>query len=83
MHVHLHTIFLLFQAKLTTLIQLYIIGVFVSFSLGQIGMVRHWNRHLAVEKDVPEQRRMMRCRAINAVGAAMSGASSAFMPMTL
>lgn len=32
------------RASLTTLIQLYIIGVFVSFSLGQIGMVRHWLR---------------------------------------
>ncbi|MFT4260737.1 APC family permease [Microbacterium sp.] len=37
-------VLVVFQAKLTTLIQLYIIGVFVSFSLGQIGMVRHWQR---------------------------------------
>ncbi|WP_195907899.1 APC family permease [Microbacterium gorillae] len=40
------TILVVFQANLTTLIQLYIIGVFVSFSLGQIGMVRHWRRLL-------------------------------------
>ena len=39
-------ILIIFQANLTTLIQLYIIGVFVSFSLGQIGMVRHWRRML-------------------------------------
>ncbi len=39
-------VLVVFQAKLTTLIQLYIIGVFVSFSLGQIGMVRHWRRLL-------------------------------------
>lgn len=39
-------VLVIFQAKLTTLIQLYIIGVFVSFSLGQIGMVRHWRRLL-------------------------------------
>lgn len=39
-------VLMLFQAKLTTLIQLYIIGVFVSFSLGQIGMVKHWRREL-------------------------------------
>ena len=63
----------IYDAQVTKLIQLYIVGVFVSFTLSQIGMVRHWNRHLAVEKDVPEQRRMMRRRAINAVGAAMSG----------
>ncbi len=37
-----------FQAQLTTLIQLYIIGVFVSFSVGQIGMVRHWRRELRI-----------------------------------
>ncbi|WP_308010773.1 APC family permease [Streptomyces sp. AC495_CC817] len=43
-------VLVVFQAKLTTLIQLYIIGVFVSFSLGQIGMVRHW-RHLLRQGD--------------------------------
>ncbi|MFS0734325.1 APC family permease [Microbacterium sp. 1P10UB] len=37
-------VLVVYQANLTTLIQLYIIGVFVSFSLGQIGMVRHWRR---------------------------------------
>ncbi len=39
-------VLVVFQSRLTTLIQLYIIGVFVSFSLGQIGMVRHWRRVL-------------------------------------
>lgn len=64
---------IIFDASVTRLIQLYIVGVFVSFTLSQIGMVRHWNRHLAVEKDRGEQRAMLRRRAINAVGAAMSG----------
>ncbi|WP_420870271.1 APC family permease [Janibacter anophelis] len=63
----------IFDASVTRLIQLYIVGVFVSFTLSQIGMVRHWNRHLAVEKDRSAQRGMMRRRAINAVGAVMSG----------
>ncbi|MRG59330.1 amino acid permease [Agromyces sp. CFH 90414] len=40
-------ILVVFQANLTVLIQLYIIGVFVSFTLGQTGMVRHWLRELA------------------------------------
>ena len=35
-----------FDASVTRLIQLYIIGVFTSFTLGQWGMVRHWNREL-------------------------------------
>ena len=36
-----------FDASTTRLIQLYIIGVFVSFTLSQAGMVRHWTRLLA------------------------------------
>ncbi|WP_068264574.1 APC family permease [Janibacter limosus] len=64
---------IIFDASVTRLIQLYIVGVFVSFTLSQIGMVRHWNRHLALEGDRSEQRAMMRRRAINAVGAVMSG----------
>lgn len=39
-----------FSADVTTLIQLYIIGVFVSFTLGQTGMVRHWWRMLDLGK---------------------------------
>lgn len=39
-------ILVVYQASLTQLIQLYIIGVFVSFTLGQTGMVRHWIRML-------------------------------------
>ncbi|WP_229727805.1 APC family permease [Mycetocola zhadangensis] len=35
-------ILVVYRANLTQLIQLYIIGVFVSFTLGQAGMVRHW-----------------------------------------
>ena len=39
-------VLIVYQANLTNLIQLYIIGVFVSFTLGQIGMIRHWRRGL-------------------------------------
>jgi amino acid transporter len=62
-----------YGASSTKLIQLYIVGVFVSFTLSQIGMVRHWNRHLAEERDVKERRRMIRSRAINAFGAFLTG----------
>jgi amino acid transporter len=62
-----------FNAQPTRLIQLYIVGVFVSFTTSQIGMIRHWNRHLKSEQDRRVRARMMRSRAINAVGAAMSG----------
>ncbi len=35
-----------FDANIDRLIQLYIIGVFTSFTLSQLGMVRHWQRAL-------------------------------------
>ena len=35
-----------FDAEVTRLIQLYILGVFLSFTLSQAGMVRHWAREL-------------------------------------
>ena len=40
-----------FDAQTTRLIQLYIVGVFVSFNLSQLGMIRHWTRHLKTETD--------------------------------
>lgn len=63
---------LLYDADVTRLIQLYIVGVFVSFTLSQIGMVRHWNRNLEVAEG-RERSRMQRSRVINIVGASMSG----------
>src|SRR5207245_2477363 len=33
-----------FQANLDKLIQLYVVGVFTSFTLSQSGMVKHWQR---------------------------------------
>ncbi|MBQ1042153.1 MULTISPECIES: APC family permease [unclassified Micromonospora] len=62
-----------FQAEVTKLIQLYIVGVFVSFTLSQAGMIRHWNRHLRNERDLQARRRMLRSRAINTFGMAMTG----------
>jgi amino acid transporter len=41
----------IYDAQVTRLIQLYIVGVFVSFTLSQTGMMRHWNRHLRTERD--------------------------------
>ncbi|WP_117212750.1 APC family permease [Allorhizocola rhizosphaerae] len=62
-----------FRAETTRLIQLYIVGVFVSFTLSQIGMLRHWNRHLPRERDPVVRRRMKRSRVINGIGAVMTG----------
>ncbi|WP_349259801.1 APC family permease [Jatrophihabitans sp.] len=63
----------IYHADVTKLIQLYIIGVFTSFTLGQSGMVRHWNRVLRTERDANERRRIMRSRIINGFGASLSG----------
>jgi amino acid transporter len=61
-----------FDAQPTRLIQLYIVGVFVSFNLSQLGMIRHWTRHLRTETDPAQRRRMMRSRAINTFGLGMT-----------
>ena len=61
-----------FDAETTRLIQLYIVGVFVSFNLSQLGMIRHWTRHLKDTRDPVVRRRMMRSRAINTFGLGMT-----------
>jgi amino acid transporter len=38
------TLIVIFDANLTQLIQLYLVGVFISFTLSQTGMVVHWRR---------------------------------------
>lgn len=59
-----------YQANLTQLIQLYIIGVFVSFTLGQAGMVVHWLRLL--RNGAPQRGQIARSLAINSFGAALT-----------
>ena len=61
-----------FDAQTTRLIQLYIVGVFVSFNLSQLGMIRHWTRHLKTETDPTTRRKMMRSRVINTFGLGMT-----------
>ncbi len=62
-----------FDAEVSRLIQLYIIGVFVSFTLSQTGMIRHWTRELRLATDNRTRLAMQRSRVINAVGLAMTG----------
>ena len=74
-----------FDAQVTSLIQLYIVGVFVSFVCSQTGMVRHWQRLLAgtspdgaspdgsaTDPDRAARRRMRRSQAINFTGACLT-----------
>ena len=54
-----------FGAQVSRLIQLYVVGVFTSFTLSQSGMVRHWLRF--------RERGWQRSVVFNAVGAAVTG----------
>jgi len=76
-------VLVVYQANLTNLIQLYIIGVFVSFSLGQIGMIRHWIRGLTRIGHLPPDARAQQSArrqafsyrkglVINSIGATMT-----------
>jgi amino acid transporter len=62
-----------FDASTTRLIQLYIVGVFVSFTLSQLGMLRHWTRELRTEPNPAVRSRMKRSRVVNGIGFAFTG----------
>ena len=49
------------------------VGVFVSFTVSQLGMLRHWTRLLKTETKPAVRRRMKRSRVINAIGLTMTG----------
>lgn len=61
-----------FDAEVTRLIQLYIVGVFVSFTLSQLGMIKHWTRLLRTEHDPAARVRMVRSRVVNSFGFGMT-----------
>lgn len=60
-----------YQADVSGLIQLYIIGVFTAFSLSQFSMILHWNRALRTASGA-DRARMIRSRLINGLGFAMT-----------
>ncbi len=64
---------IVYKADVSKLIQLYILGVFVSFTMSQLGMIRHWTRLLSSEQDASQRRLMLRSRAINTVGFLLTG----------
>ncbi|MEU2001720.1 APC family permease [Rhodococcus sp. NPDC019627] len=67
------TLIVIFDASVTHLIQLYILGVFTSFTLSQAGMVRHWNRLLRTTPDRAERHRIHLRRAVNGIGCVLTG----------
>lgn len=61
-----------FRAQTALLVQLYVIGVFLAFTLSQLGMVRHWRRTL-VTTPGRQARTAVRSRlAVNSVGFAVT-----------
>jgi amino acid transporter len=62
-----------FGASTNRLIQLYIIGVFVSFTLSQAGMVKHWTKKLREPAGRRDAGRQRRARLINGGGAVLTG----------
>ena len=62
-----------YGANVSGLIQLYLIGVFVSFTLSQLGMIRHWTRHLKRTDDPAQRRHMVRSRVVNTIGFILTG----------
>ncbi|MGZ5297291.1 MAG: APC family permease [Actinomycetota bacterium] len=59
---------IVFDADLNRLIQLYVVGVFTSFTLSQTGMVRHWLKEK--HKGDAGMKGWQRSIVINAIGAA-------------
>ena len=64
---------ILFNASVTRLIQLYVVGVFVSFTLSQLGMIRHWNKRLRLPQNGSERGKVLRSRSVNIIGFMMTG----------
>ena len=62
-----------FNANVTRLIQLYILGVFLSFTLSQTGMVRHWAGELRGAAEPGERRAIRRKQLVNGTGAVATG----------
>ena len=71
-----------FQADVTRLIQLYIIGVFIAFALSQFGMIRHWGKVLKTGIDHRERHRCLRSRVVNAIGFTMTGSVLVIVVLT-
>jgi amino acid transporter len=64
---------IIYKAEVTALIQLYILGVFTSFTLSQLGMIKHWTRLLKSESRPETRRKMFISRVINSVGLFFTG----------
>ncbi len=74
------TLELVFKADVSALIQLYVLGVFTSFTVGQIGMLRHWKRGKADGSISAKE--ALSGRIINGVGATMTASVLVIVTLT-
>lgn len=63
---------LIFNGDVTILVQLYVVGVFVSFTLSQLSMLKHWSRVLVTVTDRKIRAAKQRKRLLNLIGLILS-----------
>ena len=71
---------LVYQASVTGLIQLYILGVFTSFTVGQIGMIVHWRR--GTKSGTIQKKQALSGLLINGFGAFMTSSVLVIVTIT-
>jgi hypothetical protein len=77
-----------FQASVTALIQLYVLGVFTSFTIGQIGMLKHWGKLMKPKKRFSDAQNTANRKEgisgilINGLGAVMTGSVLVIVTIT-
>ena len=69
-----------YQASVTNLIQLYILGVFTSFTVGQIGMIVHWRR--GIKENRIGKKEAFSGLAINGFGALLTSSVLVIVTIT-
>ncbi|GAA0626146.1 APC family permease [Sporichthya brevicatena] len=64
----------LVDVNVSSLVGMYIVAVFISLTLGQVGLAKHWTTLLRSGAESVPRRRLHRDRAVNVVGAVCTGA---------
>lgn len=62
----------IFKADVSNLVHLYVVGVFISFTLSQFSMIKHWNKKLrklqAIKEEYKEILKIKLSRLVNLIG---------------
>lgn len=71
-----------FEVSVTRLVPPYVVSVFLAFTLGQVGMVRHWSRQLGGPLRDDERAGVLRARVLSVVAAGLAGAVALIVGVT-